>query len=281
VTQAWCNTKWAISINGCQESTAGWESSAQARQIIRASHRPATSLRIAMEGYDNAAAEQVSKTLGEVWQTLGAKVVLNQNSVPVTGSANQAPFVQAILATNPNVVYEVTGSAAAVALAAALKSGGYKGIIYNGSTYLPSEVKSEPSVSQALDGVYANVVGGPSAFDGTPAVTQELKDLKAVGASPDIEIGTVMGYSSAQLFIGLLEATTARGAALTPANLAQTVADGVTIKPSRPGGNGPLTWPKLFNQPLPCTATVQASGTTYKLSQKFTCYSDVKVQALG
>lgn len=276
VSQAWCNNKWTISVVGCQQSTAGWETTSSIRQIIKASGKPAKDLRVAMEGYDSPPAVFVSKTLAEVWQKLGAKVVFNQNQVPLTGTTNQQPFVQGMMASNPNIAFEVTGSAAAISLSAALKSGGYKGLIYNGASYVPSELKSQPSVAQALNGVYVTTLL-PSGYDGTPAIKQEVKDLKAIGKPADIEIGTSIGYWSADLLIQLLQATKARGAALTPANLAQTVAKGVTVKPSMTGGNGPLAWPKMANQPQPCTSTVRGAGTTYKLSQKFTCYPNTKV----
>jgi len=276
VEQAFCESKWAISIIGCQQSFQGWETTASIRQIIAASKKPASQLKVAMEGYDSPPAVTVSQTLGEVWSSLGAKVVINQNNIPITGAQSQAPFVQAILATDPNIVFEVTGSAAGIALAAALHAAGYHGIIYNGATYEPSAVASQPSVASALTGVYTtNLL--PTEYDGTPAVKQELKDLKSIGAAPDIEIGTDIGYWSAQLFIQLLQATKARGAALTPSNLAATVAKGITIKPTLAGGNGPLSWPTLSDQPQPCTSTVVGAGPTYKLFQKFTCYPNKKV----
>jgi branched-chain amino acid transport system substrate-binding protein len=276
VEQAFCKSKWAISIIGCQQSFQGWETTASIRQIIQASKKPASQLKVAMEGYDSAPAVTVSQTLGEVWSKLGAKVVINQNNVPLTGAQSQAPFVQAILATDPNIVFEVTGSAAGIALAAALHAAGYHGIIYNGATYEPSAVKSQPSVASALTGVYTtNLL--PTEYDGTPAVKQELKDLKSIGAAPDIEIGTAIGYWSAQTFIQLLQATKARGVAVTPANLAATVAKGITVKSTLAGGDGPLTWPTLSDQPEPCTSTVVGAGPTYKLFQKFTCYPNMKV----
>jgi branched-chain amino acid transport system substrate-binding protein len=276
VEQAFCKSKWAISIIGCQQSFQGWETTASIRQIIGASKKPASQLKVAMEGYDSAPAVTVSQTLGEVWSKLGAKVVINQNNIPLTGAQSQAPFVQAILATDPNIVFEVTGSAAGIALAAALHAAGYHGIIYNGATYEPSAVKSQPSVASALTGVYTtNLL--PTEYDGTPAVKQELKDLTSIGAAPDVEIGTAIGYWSAQTFIKLLQATKARGAAVTPANLAATVAKGITVKSTLAGGDGPLTWPTLSDQPEPCTSTVEGAGTTYRLFQKFTCYPNMKV----
>jgi hypothetical protein len=276
VEQAFCENKWAISIIGCQQSFQGWETTSSIRQIIAASKKPGSQLKVAMEGYDSAPAVTVSQTLGEVWTSLGAKVVINQNNIPVTGAQSQAPFVQAILATDPNIVFEVTGSAAGIALAAALHASGYKGIIYNGATYEPSAVATQPSVASALKGVYTtNLL--PTEYDGTPAVKQELKDLKSIGAAPDIEIGTDIGYWSAQLFIQLLQATKARGVAVTPANVAATVAKGITVKPTLSGGNGPLSWPTVSDQPEPCTSTVVGAGATYKLFQKFTCYPNKKV----
>ena len=276
VEQAFCENKWAISIIGCQQSFQGWETTSSIRQIIQASKKPGSQLKVAMEGYDSPPAVTVSQTLGEVWTSLGAKVVINQNNIPVTGAQSQAPFVQAILATDPNIVFEVTGSSAGIALAAALHAAGYTGIIYNGATYEPSAVATQPSVAAALKGVYTtNLL--PTEYDGTAAVKQELKDLKSIGAAPDIEIGTDIGYWSAQLFIQLLQATKARGVAVTPSNVAATVAKGITIKPTLAGGNGPLSWPTLSDQPQPCTSTVYGAGATYKLFQKFTCYPNKKV----
>jgi branched-chain amino acid transport system substrate-binding protein len=278
VSEAWCEQKWAISIVGCQQSLEGWENTASIRQIIRASKKPASQLRVAMEGYNLGASVQVSDTLAEVWRALGADVVFNQDTIPLAGAPSQAPYVQAILASNPNVVFEVTGSAAAISLAAALKTANYKGIIYNGSSYDPVALASQPSVASALNGVYTtNLL--PTQYDGSPAIKQELKDLKSVGAAPQIEIGTDIGYWSAQALIGLLEATKARGAALTPTNVAETTQKGVTIKSPLAGGNGPLTWPFLSDRAEPCNATVQGAGKTYFLSQKFTCYNDIKVKA--
>jgi ABC-type branched-subunit amino acid transport system substrate-binding protein len=276
VTQTWCNSKWTISIIGCQQSTVGWEGTSSVQQIINASKMPASKLRVAMDGYNVNAAVQVTKTLGEVWTKLGAKVVLAANDLPLAGTSNYAPYVQKVLASNPNIVFTVTGGAVAVAYAAALKQAGYTGIVYNGSSYEPSALKTQPSVAAALKGVYVTNLM-PTQYDGTPAVKQELRDQAAIGAPADIEIGTAVGYWSADLFIQLLQATKNRGVPVTPANFVATVAKGVTITPQLAGGNGPLSWPLLLNKPHPCTATVQGAGTTYRLFQKYTCYKVIKV----
>jgi ABC-type branched-subunit amino acid transport system substrate-binding protein len=278
VTQSWCNSQWMISVIGCNESPDGWETTALVKEVIQAAGIPASQIRVAIEGYDNAAAVQVSKTLGEVWQSLGTKIVLNEEQVPVTGAQSQAPFVQAIMASKPNIVFELLGSSPSIALAAALKQGGYSGIIYNGAAYEPAALKSQPSVAAALQGVLVTAPL-PTEYDGTPAVTQELSDLKSIADAPDIELGTDVGYWSADLLIQLLEATKARGAALTPQNLVQTVQAGVTVKPAMAGGNGPLTWPLYADRPQACAALVRGAGTTYDLVEKFTCYNDIKVAA--
>jgi hypothetical protein len=71
VEQAFCENKWAISIIGCQQSFQGWETTSSIRQIIQASKKPGSQLKVAMEGYDSAPAVTVSQTLGEVWTSLG------------------------------------------------------------------------------------------------------------------------------------------------------------------------------------------------------------------
>ena len=276
VNPSWCNTPIAIGIVGCQQSPQGYENYTGPLQVEKAMGLPGSKINMAMSGYDIPAAADVSKTLAETFQVAGVHITLNTNTIPLTPVSNWAPYVQAILATNSNLVFEVTGGAAGIGLAAALHAAGYKGFIYNGSTFVPSEVKTEPSVESALQGVIvSNLL--PSSFENTKATNQMEKDLKAIGASPIGDFGTNIGYWDADVFIHLLEVTKARGVAVTPQNLQATVTRGLTLKPTLPGGMGPLTWPYLASKPLPCTALVKVVGNTFKSVQGFTCTHDVKV----
>ena len=63
----------------------------------------------------------------------------NKNEIPLNGQGvDFTPFVQGILGSKSNVVFEVTDLANSIALAGALKAAGYKGVIFNGTGYLPS-----------------------------------------------------------------------------------------------------------------------------------------------
>jgi ABC-type branched-subunit amino acid transport system substrate-binding protein len=274
VTSPWCNNPWAFGVTGCQQNPHV-QSNAAANEIIKAFGKPASEIRLAMEGLNIQAAQSVGKTLAKVWQTTGAQVVFNESQIPLAQSVDYTPFVQSILASKPNVVFEVTDAATAIALAGALKAGGYTGLVYNGSTYLPTQLASQPNVAAALDGVYT-VNLTPTQVDGTPAVKQEQDDLQAIGSSPDIQIGTGVGYWTAEMFIQMLQATAAKGP-VTPEAFQQTVNAGLTIQPPLAGGNGPLKFPEYLNEPQPCNSLIQAKGNHYVSKIPFTCFQNVQV----
>ena len=69
------------------------------------------------------------------------------------------------------MVFEVTDLPNSMALAGALKAAGYKGVIFNGTGYLPGEIATQPNLAAALDGTYV-IVQAPAQEDQTPAIKQ-------------------------------------------------------------------------------------------------------------
>ena len=84
-------------------------------------------------------------------------------------------------------------------------------------------------------------------------------DLKAIGAPTTIELGTAIGYWTADMLIGMLKATAAKGP-ITQQSFHDVVNAGVTLNPEMPGGNGPLILPHYETEPMPCASFVQAVG---------------------
>ena len=116
-----------------------------------------------------------------------------------------------------------------------MKAAGFKGALYSpGVTYSPSVLSAQPNVAAALDGEYDNVQFAVQELSDSAAVKQINTDLAAIGKPPDVTLGAVIGYWSADQFIAMLQATAAKGP-VTPDTLQQTVNAGFTWTPQPAG----------------------------------------------
>ena len=106
------------------------------------------------------------------------------------------------------------------------------------------------------------------------AIKQEEADLKAIGASTTIDLGTNIGYWVGDMFVQLLQAA-AKNGPITQQSFHDASMAGVTLNPSMAGGNGPLIFPLYQSQPMPCASLVQAKGNHYVSSVKYTCYKNI------
>jgi hypothetical protein len=98
-------------------------------------------------------------------------------------------------------------------------------------------------------------------------VKQAEKDLKSVGAAPDLTSGTAVGYWSAIVFEQMLKATLkAEGgnpAKVTGATLEKTVTSGFTHTDPIAGGIGTETFPAAESIPTGCGTLAKTTGTTF------------------
>jgi ABC-type branched-subunit amino acid transport system substrate-binding protein len=273
--QSLCGNPWAFGYAGCQVNpkiavSTGWN------MIEKASGVKIADMKVALEGISLQAAQIANKAAADAATSLGAKIVYNKNEVPLGGqSVDYTPFVQSIMAAKPNVVFEVTDLANSIGLAGALKAAGFKGVVYNGTSYLPAQIASQANLASAIDGVYV-LVQGPAQEDQSPAIKQEEADLKAIGAPTTVAFGTTIGYWTADMFIQMLKATAAKGE-VTPETFQQTVNAGMTVQPELSGGNGPTKWPEAETAPMPCASLVQASGNHYVSKAPFSCYPNINL----
>jgi branched-chain amino acid transport system substrate-binding protein len=270
----WCSTQWGFAFDGCYENpkvqpTSGVE------EVIKASGMPASQLRVAIEGLNLQGADVSSNALAKVWTNSGATVVFNQNQIPYGSSSDYTPYVQAIVASKANVVFEELDLASAIRLTGALHAAGYKGVTYDGVSYLPGQLAKQPDVESALQGDLITL-RVPAQEDQTPAIKQEEADLQASGASTEIQLGTALGYWAADLLVQMLEATAAKGD-VTPDNLQKMVTAGFTAKPEMRGGNGPVVFPENLNSAVPCNSLVQVSGDHYVSKVPWTCFKNIQV----
>jgi ABC-type branched-subunit amino acid transport system substrate-binding protein len=263
----WCDNDWGFPLTGC-ESTATYQNTSDIYQTADAIGKPVKGLRVAVIGTDNTGGQAGTEGIVEANKIVGADVVYGQASVPQDGTTDYAPFVQAIMSGNPQVVDLVTNFDAAVALTAALREAGYKGAFWNPSAYVPGLFAAEPTLAQALDGSLV-VADFPPAEQGSPAALQMESDLKAIGAPTTFSLGEAVGWWSGEEFIQELQATAAKGA-VTQANFEKVINAGWTIKPIS-GGISQLTFPLDHSRETGCYGLLVADGTKYVLKSDYTC----------
>jgi branched-chain amino acid transport system substrate-binding protein len=178
--------------------------------------------------------------------------------------------VQALLATNPNVVFVAVAFENVGGLSAALKAAGYKGVIMNFVGYLPGLLASSPQLAQALDGAYVNTQIPPQESQ-TPYILQFEKDLLAINAKNGkfISFGAALAYMEADLVVQLLEAA---GPDLDTKTFDEAANGGSFVYKPLEGGPGAMKYPADHFLPADCAAIVKIEGTEYKVVEPFNCY---------
>lgn len=231
---------------------------------------------VAIQSYDNEAGRVPLIQIEATFEAAGVEVVYSDSKMPVTDAADFTPFVQKIMSSAggsaPDAVVMITTFANTIGLTGALKAAGYQGTTLNYITYAPGLLASQPQVADSLAGTYVNTQMLPEEFGGT-AITQMQDDLTAIGADPQISIGTSVGYWSADVLIQMLEKV---GQDLTPANFEKVINAGFTYVPEGdPIGIGPVEFPRDHEQATPCAAIVEVKGTEYVPAVPMTCYESV------
>jgi ABC-type branched-subunit amino acid transport system substrate-binding protein len=265
-----CGTPWGIPINGCLINTK-YLNASLVDPMIKASGKPASALKVAIIGQNNAASQAGLVLFKTLFTARGASVVFDQAEIPTSPNIDFSPYVQALMSSKPNLSVIDCSFSCAVGLSAALKGAGYSGLLYNFVTYLPGGLSSQPSVAAAIDGSYIESQF-PVQESGSPATEHIKADLAAIHDSSAIQFGTNVGYWSADVLIAALKAAAAKGP-LTPTALERTIASGFDYRPALGGSIGPETFPEDLERPVPCATVVKADGTSYQQVVPFACYS--------
>jgi ABC-type branched-subunit amino acid transport system substrate-binding protein len=274
--------KWGFGINGNQ-GNPNVQGIAGMQQLLVATGNTSTpsKLKMALIGVNTPGGTIANGALAGVAKYKGIKVVYSQAPVAVAGTTSYAPYVQAILSSGANAVYEVLASADSIGLAAALKSAGFKGAIVNGVTYYPGQLAAQPNEAAALSGVYVENEY-PANENSTAAVAQEKKDLQAVGQAPNLTSGVSVGYWSAIVFEQMLKATLAKVGGnpdkVTSATLQSTVTGGFSYIDPLAGGIGNEYFPAAETIPTGCGTLVKTVGTSFKQITPFQCLGAVNVK---
>ena len=199
------------------------------------------------------------------------KGIVGNAYVPVTGVTDFTQYVTLVKDKAPDAVMVSTNFSTAVKLKAAIIAGGYKGIVYDYTTYIPGLLDSSKDTAAALEGGYSNSQIPPDE-DGKPATAQIKADLKAIGKAEFVTQGGSVGYWSTDLLIQMLKAIKGD---ITADSFRSTTEAGFTYKPLD-GGIGPIAYPDGHFNPSPCAAMVQVKAGKYVSAAPFKCYGLIK-----
>jgi ABC-type branched-subunit amino acid transport system substrate-binding protein len=277
LSPAWCNNNWGFPTVGC-ESTPDYQNTAAFVQAAQAIGKPVKGLKVAVIGTDNSGGKAGTEGIISANKAMGATVVYGQATVPQNGTTDYAPYVQAIMAGNPDMVELVVNFTAAVGLTAALRQAGYKGALWNPSAYVPGLFAAQPQLAQALTGSLV-VANFPPSEDASPAALQMESDLKAIGAPTNYGLGEAAGWWAAEELIQELQATAAKGP-LTQQNFEKVINAGWTIKPLT-GGISQLTFPRDHVKGTGCYGTLVAQGTQYVVKSRYVCDPSATIKVSG
>jgi ABC-type branched-subunit amino acid transport system substrate-binding protein len=267
ISPAWCGNNWGFPLTGC-EASAQYQNTAGLAQTAQVIGKSLKGLRVAVIGTNNAGGKEGTQGTVAAVKFMGANVVYGQASVPQNGTTDYAPYVQAIMAGNPDLVQLVVNFTAAVGLTAALRQAGYRGALWNPTAYVPGLFAAQPQLAQALTGSLV-VANFPPSEQSSAASLQVESDLKAIGAPATFGLGEAVGWWSAEEFIQELQATAAKGP-LTQANFEKVINAGWTIKPLA-GGITQVTFPRDHIKSTGCYGTLMAEGAHYVLKSPYVC----------
>ena len=261
-----CNNPFGYGFNGCLIGTE-YVNSALVDPVLNAVGKPMAEIRVAIQSGDDITGKSGSAQYEDTIVKRGAKVVYSEQNLPTdTQTTDYSPFVQEIIASEPDVVYASARFADVVGLTGALRQAGYEGPVVNFVTYVPGLLEAQPDLAAALQGVWVNTQIPPSESD-SPATQQVATDLEAIGEDPFVTLGASVGYWSADV---LVQQLTAAGADLTPETFQAAMQD-FTYEPLE-GGIGPVTFPQDQAGPTPCSAVVEVVDKAYKVLEPMDCY---------
>jgi len=269
----YCKSDWGFGFNGCLISQTSANESL-VKGIADALGKPVSSLRYAFQAGDDQSGHDGNRIYDFLVKKEGGKVVYNQANVPTqTQTTDYSPFVQSIMATNPDVVIVSTAFGDAIGLTGTLRAKGFKGAVMNFVAYVPGLLQASANTAQALNTAYVNSQIPPQESQ-TPAIKHITDDLAATGKAPFITLGGAIAYWSADVLIHMLDKV---GHNLTPDTFQSTINGSFHYQPDQDGGIGPLDYPKNHSEAPPCAAILQVKGTAYNPVLPFKCYTNIPV----
>ncbi len=261
ISPYFCNNSQGFGFDGCTGPTnPNWTDTSWAMMIKKVLPGART---VGIQSLDIPTTRVTSAAAIRGFKAEGLKLVYQDGSIPLTGVADYTPYVQKILAANPQaLVLEVQEP---VPLIAALRAAGYKGATFDGVDNSP-QLLSNPSTARALNGAY--VLTSFSPYPGNAGMEQMRADAARYGvASQDVDDSFAQGYFSASMFVNMLRKA---GRDLTYKTF-YNVANNSGYCYDDDGATGQVCYPGGHTESTGCWALLQIKNAAFVPTMPITC----------
>jgi branched-chain amino acid transport system substrate-binding protein len=261
ISPYFCNNTQGFGFNGCTgPSNPNWTDTSWATMLKKIDPTIKT---VAIQSLAIPTTETTAKAAVRGFTAEGLKTVYQDLSIPLTGVSDYTPYVQKILAANPQAV--VLQVQAAIPLISALRAAGYKGITVD-AVDDSAQLLQNPSTAKALDGSY--VVTSFSPYPGNAGMDQMKADATKYGTSSTVvDDSFAQGYFSAAMFIDIVKKT---GKDLTYNTFYKT-ANNSGYCYNGNGAMGSVCYPIGHTDYTGCVALVQVQNAGFVPKVPITC----------
>src|SRR5262249_47835548 len=189
----------------------------------------------------------------------GWKITYAKASIPET-VGDYSPYIQALLAGNPSMVYLLGTFNDASKISDGLKAEGFKGVI--------AHAIYSPLLTSALSGTVATLQSAPPESAVSNPTMKKITDaVEAYKPGSKLSGLSIYGYLAADFFVKAVKKTGMKN--LTPVNL-QKVAAKMTY--TAPKTAGPTPYPSAFQGLQPwCQSLLKSNGTTWDIAAPYSC----------
>lgn len=280
-----CGHRWGFGFNGCLIGDSlpdlvphAVAAGNLADGIIAATELDPDEVRAAFQAGDDDAGRAGNEQYRAVFEDRGAEVVYSEANIPVPGpTSDYTPFVQEVLAADPNIVLTSTQFADVGGFSGALTAAGYEGANQNFVAYVPGLLQAAEQLAEALEGTYVSTQIVPQEAQ-TEYITQIEEDLTAVDAEQGsfILFGAGLGYVQADMILAMLEAA---GPDLDTQSFDEAVNGGDFVyEPDYEGGPGTVAFPDGHFLPADCAAIMQVEDGEFVEVVPFDCYESLRIR---
>jgi ABC-type branched-subunit amino acid transport system substrate-binding protein len=266
-TAAWNDNRFGFGFVGVQEPVQTRAVSPAWGMLLRSLLGTAQGSQVALVvdagATGDARAAQARASLRGAGFRVAEPVVL---PAPPAALPDLAPVVTNVTTGAPAAVLVLTAPTTTTALAQRLAAAGFTG------TVAADASQYQPAAPAAASGLTVLVPYAPLE-ETTAANRQMARDVEAVAPGTALTPGIAAGYWSADLFVAMLQAT---GKQLTRARFLAVARKFSHVVASTVG---PVRWPAMASQAVPCGALVQSDGSRYLVAEPYGCGKPVRARS--
>jgi ABC-type branched-subunit amino acid transport system substrate-binding protein len=258
ITTGYCGPM-AFSFSGavCEKATEGNNTMAILAQALPNNGKDA---RVAIIAQEDQSAQEAARRAADSWTGLGAKVVLQEASVPSPPAvvSDWTPYATSIIDSGADFALLPLSAINTIGLASKLKELGFKGTI---ATF----VMYDPRIAALAKDTLVVLSTAPWEQTDAPGIAQAIADLKKYAPDTALNLPSLAGWLAADQFVSLLESV---GPELNRGTFNAAIK---SFTYDFGGAAGPVRNPDTQEHLSGCNSVVRGTGTGYEVVVRYTC----------